>query len=404
MAAALQLVRIGLRSALRGSWAYYLWLAFLLAWMALGGAAYAHQLRHGLVVTHLTDQVTWGAYVGHFTFLVGTAASAVVLLVPRLLGREEALGEAAVWAQLMAIAALVMSVLFLVVDLGRPERLWHMLPGLGRLHWPESLLGWDLLALSGYLALCIALGGGLLWARARGRPSHPRLMHFLAALTVAWAVGLRTVTAFLYEGLGARHYWNAAVLAPHFLASAVAGGMALLIVLLLLLRALTPVSVGDVAIRRLGQIAAVAMLLNLFLFAIEVFPALYTGAAEAPAMHYHLFGLPGHRLHAVSTWSAVVLNVVAVVAWLSPRVYRRPALLAAASVGAAVGIWIEKGMGILEPGFVPTPLGEVVPYLPSWVELGICAGIAAFGALLYTLMVKAAVPLFLTPRDSQRSP
>src|SRR5262245_51162838 len=66
----------------RGNRAYKLWLAFLAVLIASGVAAYTAQVRTGLVVTAMRDQVSWGFYIGNFTFLVGVAAAAVVLVIP----------------------------------------------------------------------------------------------------------------------------------------------------------------------------------------------------------------------------------------------------------------------------------------------------------------------------------
>ncbi|MBI4702679.1 MAG: polysulfide reductase NrfD [Deltaproteobacteria bacterium] len=393
MRTALQFVSRGARASVRGSGAYYLWLGFLLLLVVLGAVAYGHQLRRGLVVTNMTDQVSWGFYIGNFTFLVGTAAAAVMIVIPAFAYRQRALREVVVLGELMAVVTVAMCLVFVVVDLGQPARLWHMLPLFGRPNFPASVMTWDVVALTGYLLLNAFLSAHVLYATFRGSAPGGRGYRALVWVAIPWAISIHTVTAFIYSGLGARPYWHAAVLAPHFLASAFAAGPALLIAVLLAVRRHLALPVDDLAIRRLRQIAAVAMLVNLFLFGAEVFTELYAQTAHAASMRYHLFGLPGQRLPAALTWAAVALDALAVVGLMALRPQRQRGLLAGACWCAVVGVWMEKGLGLVVPGLVPTPLGEVAGYTPSATELCVGAGIWAGGALLYSLLVKGAAAI-----------
>lgn len=379
---------------MRGGAGYYGWLAFLAAWVLLGVVAYVVQLRGGLAVTRMTDEFAWGVYVGNFTFLVGTAAAAVMLVIPAHLFRHRALGEVVVFGELMAVVAVLMCMLFLFVDLGRPDRFWHMLPLLGRFHFPQSLLAWDVVVLVGYLLLNVYLSVKQLYAHFRGRSPTGPIYRVVVYVAIVWAISIHTVTAFLYSGLGARPYWNSAILAPHFLASAFTAGPALMILALWLVRRRLGLAVQPSAFQLLRRIAMVAMLVNLFLFGSEVFTAFYAGGAHAAGMHYHLFGLPGHRVHAFGTWLAVACEVVAVVILLCRPLHRRQSLLLAACGLAVGGVWIDKSAGVIVPGFIPSPyVGHIVDYTPSWVELSITAGIWAGGILAYTVLVKVAVAL-----------
>jgi hypothetical protein len=78
-------------------------------------------------------------------------------------------------------------------------------------------------------------------------------------------------------------------------------------------------------------------------------------------------------------------------------------VLVSGCLAAVVGVWIEKGMGLVVPGFVPTPLGETVDYSPSFAEFCISAGIWAAGVLLFTLMAKAAASVQLGQLRSTRA-
>jgi molybdopterin-containing oxidoreductase family membrane subunit len=134
---------------------------------------------------------------------------------------------------------------------------------------------------------------------------------------------------------------------------------------------------------------AVTLLVNLFLFASEVFTELFGQSQHAASMRYLLFGTPEHHALRVWVWIAIALDVTATLLLLLP-IRTRPYVLEAASAMAIVGVWIEKGMALVVPGFVPTPLGEMAEYQPSSIELLVCLGIWCFGALVFTLLVRVA--------------
>lgn len=379
------------RSMVRGSRAYYLWLAFLLAWILLGFAAYLHQLRVGFIATNLIDEIPWGAYIANFTYLVGMAAGAVMLVIPAYVYHDHALHDVVVLGELLAVAVLTMCLMFVMVDIGRPDRIWHFV----RFNWPVSMLTWDVIVLNGYLALNLYITMYLLYTKFCGREPDRRKYIPFVFLAVGWAVSIHTVTAFLYSGMGARPHWNAAILAPRFLASAFAAGPSLMILALTLIRDKMGFPLKDEALNRLRQIVAVTMLINLFFFFSEIFTELYSFKHHAASMTYLLFGLHGHTTLVPYIWVAIALDVFAAIVFTTKRLHQHKTILHAACVAAIVGVWVEKGMGLVIPGFVPTPLGEVVDYIPSFTEFCVSAGIWATGALIYTLLLKAAVPIEL---------
>ena len=391
----LKFVRASLGAMMRGSRAYYSWLAFLVAWMALGVLAYTHQLHTGLAATNMVDQVPWGAYIANFTYLVGMAAAAVMLVIPAYIYDDHALHEVVVLGELLAVAVLVMCLMFVTVDLGRPDRFWHLLPMIGRFNWPMSMLSWDVIVLNGYLVLNGYITAYLLFSKFRGKkPDRKKYVPFVF-LAIAWAVSIHTVTAFLYSGMGARPHWNAAILAPRFLASAFAAGPSLMIIALSIIRDRMGFPVKDAALNRLRQIVAVTMIINLFFFFSEIFTELYSFKHHAASMRYLLFGLHGHTKLVPYIWSAMALDVFAAAVFTTKKLYSRPKILRAGCAAAIVGVWVEKGMGLVIPGFVPSPLGEIVDYTPSFTEFCVSAAIWATGALIYTLLLKAAVPIEL---------
>lgn len=369
---------------------FYAWMTGLTAIALVGANAWAHQVAEGMALTHMTDHVSWGLYIANFTFGVGLAAGGVMMVVPAYLYHDDEMHDVVIFGEILAIAAIVLCLGFVTVDIGRPDRMWHMMPGIGRFHWPVSMLTWDVVVLSGYLLLNLHIVGYILWSRYRGERPNPKWYVPFVLVSIVWAISIHTVTAFLYAGLGGRPFWNSALLAPRFLASAFVSGPALIVLLLLFLQRSRSFRVGDGAIRTLVSILRITTLINLFMLGSEIFVELYTGGHHTEPAHVLLFGLHGHTTLVPWIWTAISLNVAAAVALLSPGILQRRGLLVAACVATFIGVWIEKGMGLIIPGFVPSTLGELVDYRPSQVEWQVTAGIWALGAMVLTVGVRSA--------------
>jgi molybdopterin-containing oxidoreductase family membrane subunit len=363
--------------------------------MLLGGYAYSVQLREGLGVTGMSDHVSWGLYISNFTFLVGMAAAAMMLVLPAYILENVDFGRAVLLAEGVAVAALVMSMSFVVVDLGNPLGSWHLTPGVGYLNWPRSLLAWDVLVLNGYLVLNLVIPFYILYSRFAGRPPAKRKYLPWMYISVMWAVSIHLVTAFLLAGLPARPFWNTALLGPRFLASAFTAGPAFLILLLYFIRRTTKYPIADGAFSKLALITAVAAQINLVMLISELYYEFYWPTHHGASARYLFFGLHGHD--ALVPWirGAIVLNVLATVALMIHPLRRSPRWLMAACATLFLAIYVEKGMGLVIPGFVPSPLEEIVEYTPTWVELSVTAGIWALGLFVLTILVRVALPIEL---------
>lgn len=376
----------------RGGWKFYGWMMLLTVICLVGLNAYARQLVEGLSTTGMTNQVSWGAYIANFTFLVGLAAAAVMLVIPAYVYKKGFMHEVVIFGELMAIAVIVMCLLFVTVDLGHPERFLHMIPPFGMFNWPGSILSWDVIVLNGYLLLNMHICGYLIYKRYRGEAPTKAFYIPFVFVAIVWAISIHTVTAFLYVGLAGRSYWHNPIVAPRFLASAFAAGPALLILTFQLIRRHTRYWIGDEPIFMLRMIMTVAMLINVFLLGCEVFTEFYAPTAHSAAARYLYFGLHGRDGLVPWIWTAIALDVVGLGLLVSP-LSRRIGLLNIACISCFLGIWIEKGMGLIIPGFVPSPLGQVVEYLPSANESLVCLGIWALGALIYSWMLHIAIPI-----------
>jgi len=379
----------------RGSPGYYAWVLFLLGTAGVGVAAYVRQLEQGLIVTGMTSYVSWGFYIGNFTFLVGVAAAAVLLIIPAYVYDFGPIKEIVIVGEALAVAALLMCMMFVTADLGRPDRLWHLIPGLGILNLPSSLLGWDIVVLNGYLFLNLSIPGYLLWRAYNEKPANVRLILPLILLSIPWAVSIHTVTAFIYNGLVARPFWNASILAPRFLASAFCSGPALVIILYQLIRKFTRLHVKDEALFKIAEMIAIAMAVNLFLLGAEFYKELYSNTHHLSPLQYLYAGL--HGKGALVPWirTAFVFNILAFLIFLIPATRKRFATLNLGCLLIIVGIWIEKGIGLIVPGFIPAPLGEVWEYAPTLIEILVTLGIWAVGLLILTLILRVIIPIEL---------
>jgi len=376
-----------LEKALTGSRRYWILLAALACLAAVGFGTYLHQLSVGLGITGLSRDVPWGLYIAQLTFLVGVAASAVMVVLPYYLHHYKAFGRLAILGEFLAISAVIMCLLFVFVDIGQPRRAMNLIlyPS------PRSVLFWDMIVLNGYLVLNVVISRATFRAERAGAPP-PAWVRPLIYLSIPWAVSIHTVTAFLYSGLAARPFWLTAILAPRFLASAFAAGPALLILLSLLLRRVSRFDPGKEAIAKLGEIVAYAMAVNVFFVGLELFTALYSAIPEHVEHFTYLYlGLHGHRVLAPWMTVSVALAAVALVLLLVPRLRRREGALAAASVAVVGSLWIEKGLGMVVTGFVPSPLGHLNEYWPTLPETAIALGIYAVGGLVLSVLYKIAV-------------
>lgn len=377
----------------KGNRYYYAWLAFLLTLIAGGAWAYTSQLRSGLIVTHMRDVVSWGFYIGNFTFLVGVAAAAIMLVIPAYIYEWKPIKEVTLLGEMLAISALVMCLGFVMVDIGRPDRFWHIMPGTGILNFPKSLLAWDVLALNGYLLLNWTVVTYLLFCAYTERHYKKWIVYPLVLFSIPMAISIHSVTAFLYNGLAARPFWNASILAPKFLASAFCSGPAILLVLLQILRKTTDWEIKDEAIFKVAELMAYAMGFNLFLTGAEAFKEFYSNTHHKVFTEYLYFGLHGHHALVPFAWGSLVCGLAAFFLFLFPKTRKNWVTLNLGCLLIYSSVYIEKGMGLIIPGLTPDTLGDIYEYRPSFTEVAVAAGVFSIGFLVYTLMLKVAVPI-----------
>jgi molybdopterin-containing oxidoreductase family membrane subunit len=382
--------------ALIGSKGYYTWVLFLLAMIGIGFACYLYQYNEGLGITGMNRDVSWGFYIAQFTFLVGVAASAVMLVLPYYLHDVQVFGKITILGEFLAIASVVMCILFVTVDVGYPNRLLNLI----LYPTPNSILFWDFIVLNGYLLLNLFIGWNVLTAE-RKAVAPPKWVKPLIYISIPWAISIHTVTAFLYAGMPGRHYWLTAIMAVRFLGSAFAAGPALLIILAMLVRRLTPFDAGQEALNKLRNIVTYAMLASIFFVLLELFTAYYSNIPGHKHPFTYLFvGLEGHGKYVIWTWISVVVGIASALLLILPMTRRNNAWLLAACIGVFGSLWIEKGLTLVVTGFVPNPLEHVVEYAPTVPEVFIALGVWATGFLVLTLLYKIALSVKLDPNSA----
>ncbi|MDR2726757.1 MAG: polysulfide reductase NrfD [Deltaproteobacteria bacterium] len=359
------------------------WLIFLAVCLLAGWAAYLRQLECGFQVTGLSRQMSWGAYIAQFTFWVGVAAAAAVLTLPGRVHGCRPFARAAVFGEGLAAAATGMSLLCVLVDLGRPQHLLNLI-----LHpSPRSLMFWDMLVLAAYLSVNLILVRATLTAERQDLPPPPWFRPLLT-VSIGLALSIHVVTALIYAGLPDRHYWLTALLAARFLASAFSSGPAVLLLLLIAGRRLTGHDEASPLLPGLRLWIVYALTLNLLFFGLESFTALYSGT-DAGRLFALLAASPGPAALAISFGLA---SVAAIILLAAPPFSRHPRSLIPALCLAVAAAWLDKGPLLMLGGFTPDPFGAPISYAPTLTELFVLLGIHAAGLLILTELWR---PLFL---------
>ncbi|MBI4643662.1 MAG: polysulfide reductase NrfD [Deltaproteobacteria bacterium] len=378
-----------LEKALIGTKRYYLLLAVLGGIFALGFLFYLQQLKVGLGITGMGRDVSWGFYIAQFTYLVGVAASAVMVVLPYYLHNYKAFGRVTILGEFLAVAAVTMCVTFVLVDMGRPDRVFNVF----KYPTPNSVMFWDIIVLNGYLLLNILIGWNVLECE-RHSVAPPKWIKFLSYVSIPWAVSIHTVTAFLYAGLPGRGYWLTAIMAPRFLSSAFAAGPSLLILLCLLVRKYTKFDPGREQIQSLAKVVTYATLINVFFFFCEVFTVFYSQIPDHMLHFQYLFaGLQGKARLVPFMWFSIVGMTITAILLTNPKLRQNENTLAALCGMVIITTWIDKGLGLMTGGFVPNPMEKVTEYAPTVPEAFITLGVWALGFLVLTLLYKVAVSI-----------
>jgi len=381
--------------ALKGGVKFYGWLLFLGFFIMLLLIGQYQQVTQGMIVTGLNDQVSWGLYMSNFVFLVGLAAAAVTVVFPSFVYKHKHLKELYLLGEMLAISAVVMCIIFVLMHMGRPDRLWHIIPGMGIMNWPNSVLTWDVAVLNGYLALNIICGFYFMYKKYTGEPMNKKFYMTFVYISIVWALSIHTVTAFLLNTMPTRPMWFHSMVPLKFIVTAFSAGPSFIILSFFIIRKTTKLVIHDKAIDMLSEIVVWCLGISLFLTLSEVVTELYPSTEHSFSLKYLMFGKHGLSALVVFFWTSLAMNIVAFILLLNPRTRLNHSILPFACVLLFVGIWIEKGMAFVLPGMIPSPIGEFAEYTPSAIEIMNSLGAWAIGLAIYTILAKGAIGILL---------
>ena len=376
------------RFSLKGSLTYHIWMCTLTIFIVIGLFLYIIQLKEGLGATGMNDYISWGLYISNFTFLVGMAAAAVMLVLPAYVFSDYDFYNAILIGEGVAVGSLIMCLAFVTADMGGAHRLWHLIPIIGVFNWPQSMLAWDVVVLNGYLALNTFIPFYIIFKKYKREIPNKNLYMPFVFLSIFWAFCIHLVTAFLYVGLTARPFWNNSLLGPRFLASAFAAGPSFILILLGIVDRKSPFIVGQNIIKKLSILVTVAAQINLIMLFSEIFKEFYNTTEHSISAVYLFFGIGKYNALVPWIWTSIILNLVCTIILTFHKFRNNDKILYPTCAFLFIAIWIEKGMGLIIPGFIPSPLGEIVEYVPTMLEIGITVGIWALGLFIITVLVR----------------
>ncbi len=382
-----------IEKALKGKPAYWMWLAILGVFIAIGAVCYLRQFVYGLGLTGMGRDLSWGLYISQFTFLVGVAAGGLMLVLPYYVHNYKAFGRITILGEFLAISAILMCLMFIMADIGQPLR------GLNMILYPtpNSMLFWDMVVLLGYLGLNIICAWVILTAE-RKQVKPPKWVYLFVYLSIPFAVSIHTVTAMLYCGLPGRHLWLTAITAPRFLASAFAAGPALIVLACLIMKRVAHFDVGKEAINKITTIIMYAVLINGFFVLLEFFVGYYSRIpGHMHSLEYLFFGLEHHGevynnlVPFMWTFAIFCVGGLGLLAYGKIKNKLTDGLVGLACAMIFLGLYLDKGLGFVLGGLAVTPLHEVVEYFPTANEIGVTLGIWATGFFILTMLYKIAI-------------
>ncbi|PIY04360.1 MAG: polysulfide reductase [Bacteroidetes bacterium CG_4_10_14_3_um_filter_31_20] len=382
-----------LKIIIKGGRVYYSCLFFLLILIVWGAFGYFGQLQNGLITTNMRDSVSWGFYIGNFTFLVGVAAAAVMLVIPAYIYNWKPIKEIVIFGEILAICAVIMCLCFIMVDIGNPVRFWHMLPFVGTMNFPSSILSWDFFVLAIYFLINLIVVTYLLYKHYYKKDYNKSFIMPIILLSIPAAIAIHTVTAFLYNALPARPFWNSALLAPRFLTTAFCSGPAILLLLFQVLRKTTKFEIKDEAIFRIAELMVYSMFIYLFFTLAELFKEFYSDTEHIIYWKYLLLGVAKNREIALYSWASIFMGITAFLLFLIPSTRKNFLTLNIGAVLIYFSVYFEKGVTLIVPGFTPDVLGQFYFYTPSETEIRTAVMIFSAGAMLFAFLTKIAIAI-----------
>jgi molybdopterin-containing oxidoreductase family membrane subunit len=410
-----------LRSMLENTWRFYLWVGFLVAVLLWGLYAYVQQLRNGLIVTGMRDQISWGLYITNFVFFIGISHAGTLISAILRVTDTEWRKPITRMAEAITVFALCIGAPMVMIDMGRPDRLLNVFR-YGRI---QSPIIWDVLGVSTYLTGCIlyfyipmipdlALLADVprlsSWRRrlyralslgwtgtAEQKALLEKAISSMAVFIIPLAVSVHTVVSWIFA-MTLRPGWNSSIFGPYFVVGAIYSGTAGVIFSMWVLRRVFRLQqdVEDLHFRKLGLLLLAFSLIYLYFNINEYLTAGYKLEGMERILMDRLFTGDYAVLFWVAQALCVFIPAAIMIAVLGFKRYHRytiPGVVLSSGM-VIVGAWVKRYIIVVPTLRSPyLPSGQRLPwewthYHPSWVEWSITAAAVAGFALIYTLMAK----------------
>ena len=342
------------------------------------------QLSGGMVQTGMRNYDSWGLYITSFMFFVGLSAGGLIISsIPKAFGIEGfgSISKIAVWT---AICCTVAAIGFVIVDMGNPVRVWELFVYSNL----SSPLMWDIIVLMVYLVLSIIL----LWAmygEEKGKVSHTAL-RVLSVISLVTAVLVHSVTAWIFGLQPAHEMWYTALLGPWFVSSALVCGTALVMVVVIALRAAGRIELAQENVVKMAKLLGAFIMVDLYFFGCDLLTSGFPQGEGAKLVEMLTNGaLSGFF------WIEVIGCIIDAVICFVPSL-RKNGLLVFAGILAIAGIFCKR-VQLLVGGFqqpnidlptVVTPytatantVGNLV-YWPTGIEWMVTLGVIGLAAAL----------------------
>jgi molybdopterin-containing oxidoreductase family membrane subunit len=392
-----------------------IWLALLIVIMGVGAWAYfGYQFTTGLIVTGMRNIVPWGLYIITFIFFIGLSAGGLIISSSSYVFGAERWKPISRVATLLAFVCVAIAGATIVADLGRPDRVLNLFLN------PQfdSPFLWDLIVISSYLAISLvdlwfmcrvdfAKKRSILAFGTKDVSDHAiardkKIVKVISFVALPTAIMLHSVTAWIFGLQMARPWWNTAILAPVFLASAMVSGLALVILTALIAKRRGLLDIDLSVLGEIGKLLAVVVLVDFFLKSAELLTLFWPNAESELARLSLVTAGPFSPLFLIE-WTIGGIVPLAILAY--PRTRMTSLGLAVASTLLIVGVFAYR-IELIIPGFV-APLvslppgqtvGQYIPgvssyavagtYMPTWVEYAVTGAMVALGAFIATIGAK----------------
>jgi len=395
-----------LRPLVETTWRFYVLVGILLALIGWALYAYSVQLSMGLGATGMNAPAYWGIYIVNFVYLIGLSAGGVIVASLAYVFNLKEYRPVARIAELLAITCLVLAVIFVTLDVGRPERLLNIVL-FGN---PWSPLVWDFVVIAVYLAICLVYGylgtRPDIVAAMKAIPKRTRLYRLLALwytdvspkalqkdhrtlrlvafAALPSAIALHSVTAWILGLMKAQPGWHTALLAPLFVVSAVISGLALVIVTTVAIRRFLHADIDDSLITKLGRFLVWLIPLDFYFAFAELITIQY---GREPAQFTTLQDITLGPM-AWAFWTEMIAGLLIPFLLIAHPKSRTPRRVGIAAFLVFIGVFFKR-IDIVIPSLIfrwlPFPAGS---YSPTWVEMSLMAGVYAFGILVILLLSK----------------